>query len=197
MYRCLPAPPYLLPTPTIMNKVLPVIKKVSLNTAIFCGLLALAPTIQANSFTITTIDCPNGLYTAPASINASGQVVGDCDDNVGWHAFVTNGAAITPFDGGTPNYVTAATGINAGGTVAGTYNDGVNRPQGLVYSNGVTSLFNILDSTNVPANLLNPRSINAGGKVVGEFLDVILPRPGFIAALSTTPPPKPTPSLTP
>ena len=155
------------------------LKNDNLNTAIVCGLLALAPAAQANNFTITTIDCPSGLYTQPVAINAGGEVTGQCDDNIGWHAFVKSGAAITTFDGGVPNMSTGATSINAGGTVTGTYLDGVGPSKGFVNSNGVTSLFTILDATNAPSTLVNPRSINVGGKIVGEYLDVILPSSGI------------------
>jgi len=149
-------------------------KNMILKAALISGLLIGASSADAQSVAITLLDCPAAGSTTPSSINAAGQVTGYCNDSAGNHAFVTNGATVTTFNGGTPNSITNGLSINAGGQVTGYYLDGLGGNLGFVYSSGVVSLFTVLNSNNLPTTIMTPRSINASGQVTGEFIDPTL-----------------------
>jgi len=153
-------------------------KNMILNAALVGGLLMGAAATQAQPVTITTFDCPASSNTYASSINAAGQVTGWCNDATGTHAFVKNGAVVTTFDAGTPTYVTNGNSINATGQVTGYYLDGLGGNKGFVYSNGVATLFTILNINNLPTTLMTPRSINAIGQVTGEYQDILSPTQG-------------------
>ena len=152
-------------------------KNYCLNPVILCGLLALAPAAQAATFSITTFDCPMAGGTVANSINDAGQVTGYCNTPAGVQSFVKNGATVTTFAASTPSTFNNGMSINASGQVAG-YTISNGNDTGFVYTNGAVTLFSVQTINNSPTNYIVPRSINAGGKVTGEYQDVIDPTHG-------------------
>src|SRR5437016_948096 len=78
----------------------------------------------AAAFTITTIDVPGAVLTAPQGINSPGDVVGVYNDTNGVaHGFLLSQGTFTTID--VPGHLqTAARGINERGDIVGQYDDG-------------------------------------------------------------------------
>jgi uncharacterized membrane protein len=83
--------------------------------------------------TYTTFGVPGSPYTNAFGINASGQIVGSCEDaGGGSHGFLLDvDSTYTTFD--VPgSLVTYANGINASGQIVGYYGDAVGGSHGFL-----------------------------------------------------------------
>lgn len=113
---------------------------------------------------VTTIFQPSSNSTQSFGLNDSGQVVGTFSDVLGRHAFVSNGAALTPIN--VPNSAaTSANGVNAAEQIVGDFT-GSGVTQGFVYSSGAFATVYFAGSTGTQAF-----GINSGGQIVGTYLD--------------------------
>src|SRR5690242_6524502 len=105
---------------------LPAWEEAMLSRRIVTAFLAVATfaTAAAAAFTITTIDFPGAILTAPQGINSPREVVGVYNDTSGVaHGFLLSQGAFTTID--VPGHLqTAARGTNERGDIVGQYDDG-------------------------------------------------------------------------
>ena len=86
---------------------------------------------QEASYTFKTINFPGASATAPAGINARGQIVGFYDHSGGVSGFLLDDGDFTPID--VPDSVdTRAIGINGHGDIVGEYSDRKGQMRGFV-----------------------------------------------------------------
>lgn len=129
---------------------------------------------------VTVIDAGVG-GTAPTGINAKGTIAG----NTGSQCFVRNPAGdITTFTAqGQTN--SSCMGINASGTIVGSYTDNNQVTHGFLRSaSGTTTTFDAPGVGTDPGYGTFPAAINKKGTVVGYFLDNIRAYHGFIRSAS-------------
>jgi probable HAF family extracellular repeat protein len=158
---------------------------------IVIGLLLLASTAQASTYTFSSFDYPGAVLTVANGINNNGDIVG---------GYELNHPIINPFpdsayllnSGGTfttinlpvsDAFTTVANGINDSGTIVGFYADNDLANHAFIDTGGSFTIFQI--PVSVPS--LHPNGdteangINNGGAVVGHYLDFTIDR-GFTKA---------------
>jgi probable HAF family extracellular repeat protein len=126
-------------------------------------------TVDATSYTFTTLDVPNAIRTMAFSINDVGQIAGVYDDSSGQHGFLYIDGMFTTladFPGATGR--TVPHGINNSGQIVGSYSFQSGGSHGFLYDHGG---FTTLDVPLSGGNNTGALGINDVGEIVGIYGD--------------------------
>jgi len=142
---------------------------------------------MSQNFTFTTIEVPGALVTGVDGFNNSGTLVGyfNASKFSVYEGFIESNGTYTTLND--PNGVkgTQINGINATGTIAGTFFDSSNSGHGFIESQGT---FVTLNDPNAVANNYqgtNIEAINNGGTVAGWYSEANGETDGFIESNGT------------
>ncbi len=152
---------------------------------IVIGLLLLASTAQATTYTFSSFDYPGGLPTVANGINNNGDIVGgyrpDPDFLQNSAYLRDSGGAFTTINLPVSNaFTTVANGINDSGTIVGYYADDTLAHHGFIDMGGSFTIFQVPGEVR-PNNNTEANGINNGGTVVGHYADFTIDR-GFMKA---------------
>ena len=128
------------------------------------------------SYTFTTLDAPDSVFTQAGGINNSGQIVGTFryTDGVD-HGFLLSGGGYTTLDPpGSLN--SSAEGINDTSQIVGTYDVPISPgAHGYLLSNGIYTTLDVPRAINTQAI-----GINHSGQIVGLFNSTLTSNHGFL-----------------
>jgi len=132
-----------------------------------------------NGGTYTTIDDPGSKYTRAIGINNSGTIAGYYEDSSNViHGFVYNGSSFTEINDPNATGTTYVWGINASGTLVGTWTaSGSSAQNGFIESNGT---FTTVNDPNATGGGTFARGINNSGEITGYYENASSDYVGFI-----------------
>jgi hypothetical protein len=134
--------------------------------------------INVSSGKTTLLPAVDNLLVAPTRINASVVVVGDAlsaNGNVS-HGYQYTGGKASLFDPPGSTY-TLPTAINAGGEIAGSFQDARGDTHGFTYTAGVFATFKVPGAVTLSVNAIDDR-----GRLAGAYTDATKNTHGFLVS---------------